>query len=329
MAIGWCSPVIDAHYAELRREHGTSKKMGATAFASFDQEAFRDRYAEKFSRIAKDLGLQKAVGQPRPTFLDLGCAPGGVSLHLHRELQWSGVGVSLSVRDGGVEMAYRPSRDCDGPKFCFVEESVFEATRIREVIGHEFTSAFSFCNGGAVTDQGQRSAGVLTEGSEHLPEYNRFLWAQLSLCLEHVADGGDVMFVHGVPDCITFVLLIDAVRPLAKGGVRFYETIHGTKAPVYVVLRRVEVDERAVAAVREVLHTTLAHICSPTDDMMARAKLAFAEIAGQLEPLWGLRQGKLLSKRLDIERRNHKKRPREGSNHMKALQEGKSTSPVR
>lgn len=37
-------------------------------------------------------------------FLDLGCAPGGVSLFLTQCLSWSGVGVTLSMKEGGIPM---------------------------------------------------------------------------------------------------------------------------------------------------------------------------------------------------------------------------------
>lgn len=39
-----------------------------------------------------------------PTFLDLGCAPGGVSKYLLKDLHWTGIGVTLAPSAGGIDV---------------------------------------------------------------------------------------------------------------------------------------------------------------------------------------------------------------------------------
>ncbi|GET89578.1 hypothetical protein, conserved [Leishmania tarentolae] len=92
-----------------------------TAFVSADVTLLAERYRQHARRITQHAassffravpkvsssGSSNADVSPVPSaplFLDLGCAPGGVSKYLVEDLGWRGVGVTLPSADGGIEV---------------------------------------------------------------------------------------------------------------------------------------------------------------------------------------------------------------------------------
>ncbi|KAG5499664.1 hypothetical protein JIQ42_05140 [Leishmania sp. Namibia] len=103
----------------VRRE--AEKGDGTTAFVTVDVALLAERYRQHARRITQHAAsdfftpVRKAASpsssdaamhpvSPAPLFLDLGCAPGGVSKYLVQDLGWRGVGVTLASADGGIEM---------------------------------------------------------------------------------------------------------------------------------------------------------------------------------------------------------------------------------
>jgi hypothetical protein len=102
MLTGWRTAALTERHEASKQFHTAhrqdgdlfSKKLGA--YAQWAAAALRHRQP-----------FTAATPTARPTFLDLGSAPGGLSQHLHGVLGWEGVAVSLAVADGGMPMVYR------------------------------------------------------------------------------------------------------------------------------------------------------------------------------------------------------------------------------
>lgn len=81
-----------------------------------------------------------------------------------------------------------------------------------------------------------------SETTEIVPWF-MLLRPQLRLALQYIAPGGSIVLVYGVPHCASFFIFLHALRLcLGKGlHIRLFETMHLSKAPVYVLLENVHV----------------------------------------------------------------------------------------
>ncbi|CBZ28037.1 conserved hypothetical protein [Leishmania mexicana MHOM/GT/2001/U1103] len=106
---------------ELAIKCGAQVGKGTTAFVNADVTVLAERYRQHARRITQHAAgaffraatkgnsseSSNADVDPVPSaplFLDLGCAPGGVSKYLVEDLGWRGVGVTLASADGGIEV---------------------------------------------------------------------------------------------------------------------------------------------------------------------------------------------------------------------------------
>lgn len=228
----------------FRRESQSASHSLSIAASSSD-----GRCGEGQARDCDD----RVISPPLPrTFLDLGCAPGGVSKYLVRDLGWRGTGVSLADSSGGI--AVDTALLEDGEAFCLLDGDVTQPpeTWRRSAAYHQHDlspdhngggcgsdgsavakgSRYFFVNGGAVLDHGQRQmwAAALHEAQSSaslagadamqnplhciLPWFS-LLVPQLRVALDHVEDGGAIMAVHGAPHCASlFILLKSMESPL-------------------------------------------------------------------------------------------------------------------
>lgn len=79
-----------------------------------------------------------------------------------------------------------------------------------------------------------------SETTEIVPWFT-LLRPQLRLALQYVAPGGSIVLVYGAPHCASFFIFLHGLRlSLGKGlRIRLFETMHLSKAPVYVFLENV------------------------------------------------------------------------------------------
>lgn len=180
----------------------TAKKtaVGTTSFVEADIPALAERYRQHARRITQHAAsaffTAAATAAPsRLLFLDLGCAPGGVSKYLLDDLQWRGVGVTLPSESGGIDVdpalvtshtrAHAEADyllldgDITAPPSTWRRSAAYALVSCNDASSQELVSAvigaeelklteelfqeksgttptFHFVNGGAVLDHGQR-----------------------------------------------------------------------------------------------------------------------------------------------------------------------------
>jgi hypothetical protein len=190
----------------------TPATVGTTSFVAADVCVLAERYRQHAFRITQLAAKHFFVRPPPPSaasplFLDLGCAPGGVSKYLLEDLHWRGVGVTLPSTSGGIEVD--PALVDDGAHqhdYLLLDGDVTQAPEtwrrsavyaqlatsnpaMQETKASAKTStdvpvlseavfqadthavpAFHFVNGGAVLDHGQRQqwAKSLEEKAQHV-----------------------------------------------------------------------------------------------------------------------------------------------------------------
>ncbi|AYU79815.1 hypothetical protein, conserved [Leishmania donovani] len=129
--------------SELAVKRGTQVGEGTTAFVNADVTVLAERYRQHARRITQHAASaffraapkvnssesshadEKPVS-PAPLFLDLGCAPGGVSKYLVEDLGWRGIGVTLARADGGIEVdpLLLQKSTCSGASFVLLDGDV-------------------------------------------------------------------------------------------------------------------------------------------------------------------------------------------------------------
>ncbi|KPA74155.1 putative mitochondrial hypothetical protein [Leptomonas pyrrhocoris] len=86
----------------------TAAAGGTTSFVDADVVVLAERYrqhARSVTQLAASCFFRRSPRSAEPPlFLDLGCAPGGVSKYLLEDLKWRGVGVTLASASGGIEV---------------------------------------------------------------------------------------------------------------------------------------------------------------------------------------------------------------------------------
>jgi hypothetical protein len=287
--LGWESKALDWLYSKNKKQSAPSPSdaplVPAPPTTHFfgEVEGLCDRYRKHAKMILQrsdGVLFSEASSGPTKTFVDLGCAPGGVSAFLALDLHWDGVGVSLQVEDGGIAMTTKlvTSAASSLANFLFVGGSVLDpdlASIVRTRYLHhrpqtkEDFVGFDFVNGGAVQDHGQRS--TIDEKDQHegpaLPWFY-FLVPQLIAALSLVRrDGhGSVMVVYGMSQCGSLMLLLHLLVALrivpSFEHVDFLETMHLTKPPIYVVLRGVTPSDDAIRVLSQYFFPS-----TPTEDM--------------------------------------------------------------
>ncbi|KAG8340234.1 hypothetical protein TRVL_08937 [Trypanosoma vivax] len=342
---GWSSGALDQWYKQRHNQYKSSEKKSAsvgaapflTCFAGTDVAKLCERYcahaerilvsfaSEYFAKVPAtfapqsrtvDRGACDSLGGPQvPNFLDIGCAPGGVSKFLVTKLGWSGTGVSLSVGHGGIALdtSWLESPDLKS-RYEFIEGDVTMSDwhgRIKE-------KRFYFVNCGAVQDHGQRDGeeddtkNCSSAGQPILPWFN-FLIPQLRVAVEHVQDGGVIMFVFGVPQSASFPILLALLRPLVRGSISIMPTMHLTKSPVYVLVTDVvaPVTESAITAwgciFQRLTDGTKEFWLGEESDGYALAARGFEEHRFHLEAVWKESAAFLCRRRQNAEKQAEKK----------------------
>lgn len=287
-AKGWASPALDAlyqHRAPLDSNCNTNAPAtsGSTVFnaAAVDVEKLADRYCQHASKILpkgnRELFAQsggtvrnKTAPELPHSFVDLGCAPGGVSIFLNRRCRWNGVGVSLSEDAGGIAMTKQLLCPSATSSYAFLPKSILDSDLVECVrekamtcgafasqdgSGAGATYRFDFVNGGAVQDHGQRSGLSDSDPGADAPAlpWFTFLVPQLLASFRLVKTGGSVMVVYGMSTCgglfLLLHLLVHELRLVPSfEDVQFLETMHHTKPPIYVMLNRVQPTDERIAA---------------------------------------------------------------------------------
>lgn len=307
---GWSSPSLDAFYKkdkDTAAPRHTQRQAGTTAFHDADTERQAKRYRDHVARIfAGDPLLSQSVGMlGKRTFLDLGASPGGVTRYFHDDLGWVGTAVSLAERDGGIRM--EPPKE--NPKhYIFVEGSILDDT-LGDMLQNKARlqlHSCDFCNAGAVQDYGQRadeaSETAPPADTTHLP-WIAFLAPQLKMCLQFVKPGGSVMFVFGLSDCGSLMLLLHYLGPMVRGGIHVLPTMHVAKSPVYVLLSNVHYDEASYRDLSAALERPKGHWLLHNDADFTRASAQFDGVVRRsLEDVWREREEKMRSKREFIEK---------------------------
>ena len=182
--------------------------VGATSFAEADVPTLAERYRQHARRITQHAAgaffSPSSSSTAPPLFLDLGCAPGGVSKYLLEDLRWRGVGVTLASTSGGIDVdpalidedvhghdyvlldgdvTQPPASWCRSAAYARqashrmaenkrVKESSVSLTSVASMSDWVFQAEasqqprFHFVNGGAVLDHGQREhwAKAVEEG---------------------------------------------------------------------------------------------------------------------------------------------------------------------
>jgi SAM-dependent methyltransferase len=200
-------------------------------------------------------------------FLDLGCAPGGVSAFLTQNCGWTGVGVTLSEEQGGIELP--PWTHAASQQFSAVLDSIFSASlnvqimRALELLHlPKEASSFDFVNGGAVADFGQQSNEEVSplERDFELAFFKKpvshpkhlFVFAQLLIALKWVKPGGSIMLVIGLGEVGSLMMMIHHLLPMFKTEttVQLLETMHLMKPPVYVLITGIYPTEESIRSLR-------------------------------------------------------------------------------
>nr|CCC92664.1 conserved hypothetical protein [Trypanosoma congolense IL3000] len=324
--MGWKCKALDQWYKhrETQTSHHKLEKVGTgvanvspppiSSFAGSDIGRLCQRYCDHARRILRSTAPQyfgvtpsayihlrrqsSSISGP-PTFLDLGCAPGGVSKYLVTELRWHGVGISLPVSGGGIafDASWRQLPVAKS-SFQLLDGSVLEDDWQQ----HEFIKGkkFYFVNGGAVQDYGQREEMASNPheeptgkgcGSPVLPWFS-LLVPQLRLAAKYVQDGGVIMFVFGRPECASFPILLEKLRPLVRDAIHIMETMHTGKTPVYVLLTGVCAPSVGVMSgtwdelFRSLTEDSRDYWLGNTEESMKLAQSGFLHHRKGLEDVW-------------------------------------------
>ena len=124
------------------------------------------------------------------------------------------------------------------------------------------------------------------------------------------------MFVFGLSDCGSLMLLLHLLRPMVRGGVRVLPTMHLAKPPVYILLSDVHYDAAAFESLSNAFDMPKEYWLLGDDADLDRAKTGFEDVRHKgLEGLWRQREELLRAKRNMIERSfnqpQRQKRPRD------------------
>ena len=287
---GWQSAALDAAYKAKQSEQtaatanpqdrGDAGVLQRSSFATADIEKLCYRYRNHASKILPQAHRlffcrTSLLAGKAKRFLDLGCAPGGVSAFLAVDLGWSGIGASLPAARGGIEIAPSLLRS-RGFQFVGADITTLMADTATTQGPLGQSCQFDFVNCGAVQDHGQRQAvqheraggtnPPLEEGDSamdhslqrHHPyalPWFTFLVPQLQFAFRCIvrSGAGDIMFVFGNAQCGSLPLLLSMLLPLCSGGISILETMHLTKGPVYVLLKQVRFDEAAFKHIIDLL----------------------------------------------------------------------------
>lgn len=281
---GWKSAALDAWYAGRQASPSATTttttvndgSAGTTSFVTADVTALAERYRQHARRITQQAaphffravpahaaGGTGMAAPPPPLFLDLGCAPGGVSKYLVHDLGWRGVGVSLSKADGGIDvdpalLHPRHAAAGDSP-FVLLDGDVTQPPltwQCAAAVAHPLSGCpspdifrtppataaprFRFVNGGAVLDHGQRQR-----------------WDKLE---EAAAAGGDTTEAtaptSGTSTAVSILPWFSLLVPQLQTALAFVEgggalmLVHGAPhcASLFILLRCMEAAVGAIAA---------------------------------------------------------------------------------
>ena len=217
-------------------------------------------------------------------FLDLGCAPGGVSAFMTQNCGWTGIGVTLGEGQGGIELPpWSGGAAAVTNNFRAIYDSIFSAhlnlkisTSLAELlptaggVTHVAVdgAAFDFVNGGAVADFGQQSTDEVSPLEVEFadaffakpPSHPKhlFLFAQLLIALRWVKPGGSIMLVVGLGEVGSLLVMLHNLLPMLGGDstVQLLETMHLMKPPVYVLISSIHPTSEAVAALHDKIRST-------------------------------------------------------------------------
>ena len=162
-------------------------------------------------------------------FLDIGCAPGGLSRFLCNSLGWSGRGVSLDPAEGGLELRFVPREG----QFKFTYANVASPDFIPYMQSQGILqSKYDFINLGVVIGGHQVQEELETSLLLLSVTRNSF-----QLLHESLKPGADAMWIFPSTNAGAWLYFLDKLRLVFDGSCSLFNTLVPSRSPVYAVFR--------------------------------------------------------------------------------------------
>jgi hypothetical protein len=255
--LGWKSEALNLLWASRKK----SFQSGRAGLSSASQEESRKRftpeekkyYAFYISALPRE-APSVFVRSPR-LFVDIGCAPGGLSKFFTVNLNWRGFGFSLPPAEGGLDMRFQNPLALKFAHMNMADVDVWQ--RVVEVVHDSVNVArdffpdpklssrlarlgrglVDFINLGVVVDIGQveqdtgAGSADLTVRSIHVSRN------QMLVLLRLLKQGGDAMWIHSLSHVDTFFFFMDYLVDMFE-SVKVINTLVPSRSPVYVILSK-------------------------------------------------------------------------------------------
>ena len=216
--LGWQSNEVDQLW-RIRNARLETQRKGPRGPG---YEKYHDFYARTLPRIDASV-----FSRGDKTFLDCGCAPGGLVAFFIKDLGWSGVGASLDPENGGLGMRYHPPED----KFRFVNMS-FTSQNFDSEMTSLYSNRVDFLNLGVVIGGHQIEDDETTSIQTLSVCRNSFL-----LMFEALKTGGDLMWIFSSTSAGAWLYFLDKLRSVFPGGISLFSTLVPSRSPVYALCR--------------------------------------------------------------------------------------------
>ena len=227
--LGWKSEALNLLW--MSRKKSFKNKSGSKAESSKRFTPEEKKYFEFYLSALPSAAPNVFSRDSTKTFLDIGCAPGGLS-KFFISLGWRGTGFSLSPEEGGLTMRFTH------PFLEFSTANMAKDQEWRRVTNHLKqckSGKFDFCNLGVVIDVGQVESDSGAASADLTIRNTQACKNQLLIMLRTLKNGGNSMFIHSVSHVDSFFFYVDFLVDIFE-KVTVINTLVPSRSPVYVIL---------------------------------------------------------------------------------------------
>ena len=187
------------------------------------------------------------IRNEKARFGDIGCAPGGLCKYMTNSLAWKGIGFSLDIDKGGIQMKYTsPKLTFQAADIALIDGYVKVGDAIRQFnisCGEDSEAKLDFLNLGVVI--GQHQIAEAENADQTALDLMNVARNSFLIMFEWLKPGGTCLWIFAAAHVGPYFYFLKRLESVFSKGLRAFSTLVPSRSPAYCLCRDFQPDLNA------------------------------------------------------------------------------------